>query len=68
MMARQGERKAKTNKNSLADLPCGSDMMVQDPMVRSSPNWPHREREVGTRKIKPQIQVLATCSGNHCRL
>ena len=65
MMARQGDRKANTKRNSLADLPCSSRMMVQLPTVRSRPNWPQEEREVGTRNTNPNIQVAATCSGSH---
>ena len=64
MMARQGERKANTNRNSLAERPCWSRMMVQDPTVRSRPNWPQEESEVGTRNTNPNIQVAATWSGN----
>ena len=65
MMARQGDRNANTKRNSLAERPCWSRMMVQDPTVRSSPNWPQEERDVGTRNTNPNIQVAATCSGSH---
>ena len=65
MIARQGDKNANTKRNSLADRPDWSRMMVQEPTVRSRPNCPQREREVGTRNTNPNTQVAATCSGNH---